>query len=139
MSLRPEFSLGQSEFNAFLFAVVGEEKNGSELTVLSALARLDLDPWEEAARLSGLTEEAATAALSAAIHSLPGDRWKTSDARSIAGRLVGHLPGYAGSPTRPSPGKKTGIKMQLPVGQKWLLVTGLALAAVTALSHLLNL
>ena len=54
MALRPEYSLGHSEFNEFLFAFVGEEKSGQQLTVLSALARLGLDPWGEAARLSEL-------------------------------------------------------------------------------------
>jgi len=34
MTLRPEFSLGHSEYNAFLFAAVGEEKIGLPLTVL---------------------------------------------------------------------------------------------------------
>ena len=34
----------KSEFDAFLFAHIGEEKNGMLLSVLSALARLDLDP-----------------------------------------------------------------------------------------------
>ena len=54
MTLRPEYSLVHSEFNEFLFAFVGEEKSGADLTVLSALARLGLDPWNEAARLSAL-------------------------------------------------------------------------------------
>jgi hypothetical protein len=40
MTLRPEYSLGHSEYNAFLFAAVGEEKVGLPLTVLTALTRL---------------------------------------------------------------------------------------------------
>ena len=39
MTLRPEYSLGHSEYNAFLFAAVGEENVGT-LTVLTALTRL---------------------------------------------------------------------------------------------------
>jgi hypothetical protein len=54
MTLRPEYSLGHSEYNAFLFAAVGEEKAGLPLTVLTALTRLGFDPWREAARLSDL-------------------------------------------------------------------------------------
>jgi hypothetical protein len=38
MALRPESSLVHSEFNDFLFALVGQEKSGMQLTVLSALA-----------------------------------------------------------------------------------------------------
>jgi hypothetical protein len=37
-----------SEFDDFLFAPIGEDRNGMLLSVLSALARLDIDPWQEA-------------------------------------------------------------------------------------------
>ena len=47
------------EFERFLYASVGEDQNGSIVTVLSTLARLDLDPWEEAAELAALGREAA--------------------------------------------------------------------------------
>jgi hypothetical protein len=47
------------EFDSFLFAAVGEERDGIPLSVLSALSRLGLDPRDEAARLSHLTKEAA--------------------------------------------------------------------------------
>ncbi len=47
------------EFDAFLFASVGEEVDGIPLSVLSALARLGLDPRDEAVRLAHLTREAA--------------------------------------------------------------------------------
>lgn len=92
MTLRPEFILPHPEFNEFLFAIVGEEKNGSELTVLSALSRLGLDPWGEAVRLSDLPDEKATSALASKIASLPEGHWTASDSQSIAGRLVQLLP-----------------------------------------------
>jgi hypothetical protein len=38
-----------SEFDGFLYARIGEDSNGMLLSVLAALARLDVDPWEEAA------------------------------------------------------------------------------------------
>lgn len=47
------------EFERFLFASVGEDRNGSAVTVLSALARLELDPWSESADLAILGDEAA--------------------------------------------------------------------------------
>jgi hypothetical protein len=43
----------------FLHASVGDDGNGNPVTVLSAFARLGLDPWEEAADLSRLTQEKA--------------------------------------------------------------------------------
>ncbi len=92
MALRPEYSLGNSELNEFLFAIVGEERSGQQLTVLSALARLGLDPWGEAARLSELPRDAATRALLKTIGAFPGGDWKESDCQSIAVRLVNCLP-----------------------------------------------
>jgi hypothetical protein len=48
-----------TEFTRFLGAAVGEDRNGSAVTVLSTFARLNLDPWEEAANLASLGREAA--------------------------------------------------------------------------------
>lgn len=47
------------EFEPFLYAFVGEDGRGSPVTVLSVLARLNLDPWAEAADLAALGREAA--------------------------------------------------------------------------------
>lgn len=51
------------EFERFLYASVGEDRNGYVVTVLSALARLDLDPWKETAELVTLGRDAARARL----------------------------------------------------------------------------
>jgi hypothetical protein len=59
MTLRPEYSLGRSAYNDFLHAPLGHDAAGTELTVLSALTRLGLDPWAEAARLADLSRPAA--------------------------------------------------------------------------------
>lgn len=108
MTLRPEYSLGHSEFNDFLFASIGEEESGSQLTVLSALARLGLDPWTEAARLSELPKEAATAALTATIARLPEGALKAADVRSIALLLVDRLPGGGPHPSGSLPDAAAG-------------------------------
>ena len=42
----------RSDFNAFLYASIGEDRADGELSVVSALARLDVDPWQEAEKLS---------------------------------------------------------------------------------------
>ena len=93
MTLRPEYSLGHSEYNAFLFAAVGEEKVGLPLTVLTALTRLGFDPWREAARLSDLPRETAARAFAVTIAMLPEGDWKASESEAIATRLVNWLPG----------------------------------------------
>jgi hypothetical protein len=91
MTLRPEYALGHSEYNSFLFAAVGEEKVGT-LTVLTALTRLGIDPWQEAARLSDLPRETAAQVFAQMIAKLPEGDWKASDAEAIATRLVDSLP-----------------------------------------------
>lgn len=51
------------EFNPFLHASVGEDRNGYVVTVLSTFARLGLDPWKETADLVTLGHDAAQARL----------------------------------------------------------------------------
>lgn len=59
-----------TDFDHFLFAPIGEGAAGIPVTVLSALARLDLDPWEEAANLFRLAAAPATERL-ASLLALP--------------------------------------------------------------------
>ncbi|ABQ28821.1 hypothetical protein Acry_3199 (plasmid) [Acidiphilium cryptum JF-5] len=44
---RPQLN-ARSPFDAFLFATMGEDSKGLVGSVLSALARLDFEPWQEA-------------------------------------------------------------------------------------------
>jgi hypothetical protein len=80
-----------SSFDPFLYAAVGEERNGMLLSVLSALARLDLDPWFEAANLSRLSPSAAKERLTGLLSSLPASQLKAPAAATIT-RLLGLLP-----------------------------------------------
>jgi hypothetical protein len=88
----PGYSLLNSQFDDFLFAPIGEEKNEMLLSVVSALARLGVDPWQEAARLTQLPKELATQSLASMVEALPSGRWAPSDSRKIAARLVQLLP-----------------------------------------------
>ena len=134
MARHPPASLNSSEFNAFLFAYVGEEKNGMQLTVLSAMARLGFDPWEEAARLSRLPKEAAARALAAAIAALPEGDWQASDATAIAARLLDCLPGR-GSVAAPADKRSVGGKTG-PSPFIWAVRIALAAGVLLALWHL---
>ena len=80
------------EFDRFLLASIREEKNGMLLSVLSALARQDIDPWQEAARLSRLPRAIAIESLRATIAALPPGPPDPVDPRSIAKRLTALLP-----------------------------------------------
>jgi len=55
--------LQKPEFERFLYASVGADRNGSVVTALSTLARLNLEPWVEAAELAALGREAARVRL----------------------------------------------------------------------------
>jgi hypothetical protein len=136
MALRPEYSLIHSEFNDFLFALVGEQKNGMQLTVLSALVRLGFDPWREAARLNELTEEAATSALVAAIAALPEGDWAGSNSRSLAVRLLDRLPKHVSPKGKSLPDNSIGDQKPNSMAQKWLVWIALAIAVLVALSRL---
>lgn len=88
----PRYSAGDTALNAFLFEFLGREGNGRQLTVLSALARKGLDPWQEAARLSELPKEAAAIAVADLFTDMDTVFWDIRDMRHIAGRLVDRLP-----------------------------------------------
>ena len=81
-----------SEFDAFLFAPVGEEKNGMPLGVLSALARLDIDPWREAADLTRMPGKAASQRLAFLIETLPDLPSTPAGNETTAARLIALLP-----------------------------------------------
>ena len=92
MALPVRFSLLHSDLNDFLFAAVGQEKNGMPLNVVSGLTRLGLDPWEEAGRLAALPKALAAERLAPIIARLPVDRPKPSDNLAISRLLVELLP-----------------------------------------------
>jgi hypothetical protein len=97
----------RSEFDDFLFTEIGEDAHGMPLTVLSALARVDLDPWVEAAQLARLSSAAAAERLASLIepeldgHEASGRKANGQEANeqgegldlpALAARLVARLP-----------------------------------------------
>ena len=92
MTMRGAYAPMRPEFDAFLFASIGEEVDGVPLSVLSALARLGLDPRDEANRLTHLTREAAAEQLARMIARLYDQRWSAAEARRIASGLIERLP-----------------------------------------------
>jgi len=88
-------SFAPSELDGFLYADIDQEPNGMPLTVLSLLARSEVDPWGEARRLSALPDAAAISCMA--------DRIRLSSARfrnrpdllqPLAATLVARLPGH---------------------------------------------
>ena len=145
---RPELPMGHPEFDAFLSAPVGEDADGVGLSVMSALARLGLDPWSEAARLSDLPRDAAVAALALTLGKLPAGSWTPAgDGRSLgdlAQRLADCLPrshrpvdapldafGRPQGAARPRPAAKTVSGPML-----WLLYAAIAVGFYLLFSQL---
>jgi hypothetical protein len=99
MALRESFRPLRPDLDKFLFAEVGAEQNGVPLSMVSALARLGLDPWEEAQRLSSLGKREAVEQLARLIAELPDSRRPLAEAREIADGLVEQLPKHDSNPT----------------------------------------
>jgi hypothetical protein len=120
---RQEMSISplNPEFNDFLFASIGEEKNGMLLSVLSALARLDIDPWQEAVRLARLPKDLARQSLASLIAGLPSGRWAPSDSTVIAARLAQLLPSRNSSKASSVVANRSVLEMTRHLAMMWLI------------------
>lgn len=92
MDHRSRFSTLSASYDDFLFAPVCEDPNGLRLSVLSALARFNVDPWEEAARLAAMPKQIAETTLLSILDLVSGRSWKSSEAAAAAAQLVRLLP-----------------------------------------------
>ena len=76
-------------------------------SVVSALARLDLDPWREAAELARMPQQTARQRLTSLIEALPNQPPTRPEPETISARLIALLP-RAASPTVASSDKLPG-------------------------------
>lgn len=133
MGLPSQFSLLHSELNNFLFATLGKEESGAPLSVLSALTRLNIDPWAAGARLSRLSKEDAARELAPLIAAFPEEERTFSDVNALAAGLVEllPLPVYVASPVPVA----SGGAWQTRRPALWLLWLGLGLLLAVAAVH----
>lgn len=80
------------EYDPFLRSPLWQEQTGATLSVLSALARLNIDPWKEAASLALLPKDDASARLSGLIAGLPEAQAVGSERYALCERSVSMLP-----------------------------------------------
>lgn len=127
-----------SDYDRFLSSPLWMDRNDSPLSVMSALARLDIDPWAEAAALAALSKAAAIARLSALLGPLPGAPSTKPDREGLCQRVLGLLPAASTVPVLsalavPAAGK-AGQRARPPASSvlflSWLLIAGLIGAAV---------
>jgi hypothetical protein len=81
-----------SQFDAFLYAPIFESNGEISVSVLSALARQNVDPWTEAAELARLPKMTAITKLTALIASISTGDSGRRDPADNAARLVALLP-----------------------------------------------
>ena len=137
MTLRNRYRPLRPDLDGFLFSQVGEECRGIPLSMISALTRLGLDPWEEAGRLSSLSKGEAVEQLARLIAELPDIPGSLSAARRIAAELVERLPKFGGATPTPPQIKWRWRWPVLPRQSRFYLLC-VAVAALALFSMLLH-
>jgi hypothetical protein len=92
----------RSDLNDFLFTPIANDSSGMHLTMLSALARSGVDPWEEAAGLRTLSRDEATEKLVHLLGHLPNGPSPGDETATLAARLVTQLHSSPKAPARPN-------------------------------------
>jgi hypothetical protein len=81
----------RTDLNDFLFCPIASDANGMHLTMLSALARSGVDPWDEAAKLAALPPESATQKVVEMLAGMPDGPSPGDPTTSLAAKLVAQL------------------------------------------------
>jgi methylphosphotriester-DNA--protein-cysteine methyltransferase len=110
-----------SDYDAFLFAEVGEDRTGAVVTVLSVLARLDLEPWTEAHELSQLAREDAQVRLTTHFKAITDIPALALASEGRAAKMVSLLPKRA--PLRVSKTCEAGTNNSPELSISWTTVT----------------
>jgi hypothetical protein len=130
MTRMPSSSNLSATFNDFLFATVCEERNEMPLSVISALARLDLDPWAEAAVLARMPADGAARHLSALLAGVVDLPPTQPDRATIAARLVALLPAAKTDAPRPGAAAILTGPQRRAAGFMWLIILASMVASL---------
>jgi hypothetical protein len=144
VGLRRAYRPLRPELDNFLFAAVGAERDGIPLSMISALTRLGLDPWDEAGRLSSLDKREAVEQLARLLAELSGAFRPLAEARDIAAGLVERLPQHHADERSAQPAQLcrrsryriVGIPPIPSASRLWIIC--LALAAAVAIGIILR-
>lgn len=110
------------EFGRFLYAPVGEDRNGYVVTVLSAFARLGLDPWNETAELAELGRDAGRARLALLLSRFLDVPALGSDHRKVARDLCLLLPESPSTRKLAQAGAKIAMGRPMSSGAFWTIL-----------------
>jgi hypothetical protein len=95
------------EYDNFLYAQIGDDRNGLPLSVVSLLGRMNLDPWEEAASLADKSAQSAAIELASLLRALPDQSLLHPDPDGAATRLIALLPRRNEASARPAVAHRT--------------------------------
>jgi hypothetical protein len=84
-------TLLRKDFDDFLFTLVGKDADGTPVTLLTVLARLGIDPWEEAADLAHLSREPAMQRLASRLEAMPNRPASAADTVTLVSSLIALL------------------------------------------------
>lgn len=129
MSASDVFHPDGSDYDALLFAELGEDRTGAAVTVLSALARLDLEPWTEARELAGLAREDAQVRLTRHFEAITDIPALALASEGRAAKLVSLLPKRA--PLRVTKPLEAGSNSSPKISISW---TTMALVGVVVIT-----
>jgi hypothetical protein len=128
----------RKDFDDFLFASVGPDFDGTPLTLATALARLGIDPWEEAAEIASLAREPAMQRLASRLEAMPNRSSSAEDTVNVTMRLLALLhrsrPRKSPWPETPRPSDAEIPPKRVNVAIYWLIAMVILLVAQWALS-----
>lgn len=138
MAMTPAQLGRDPQFEAFLYAPVGEDGRGASVTVLSMLARLGVDPWGEASDLTALPDGAARQRLEALMARFSDVQTLVADRGRIVAGLLAFLPKRESPARLAASGASIGAAFLPQVTrQQWIIAAALliSLVALLAQSH----
>lgn len=128
----------RKDFDDFLFAPVGQDFDGTPLTLVTALARLGIDPWEEAAEIASLAHDPAMQRLASRLDAIPNRPSSGEDTGKVTTRLLALLhrsnPRKSPLPETPRPSDAEMPPKRVNVAIYWLIAMAVLLVAQWALS-----
>ncbi len=123
-----------TDYDRFLFAEVGEDIAGAGVTVLSALARLGLEPWTEAKELARLQRDDAEVRLKAHLVAMTDVPALALASGSKVAKLVSLLPKQA--PPVFTKARQTGNANFPQVSLYWVVSALIGVAVIARIFYL---
>ena len=129
MSTSHSLSVLTTRYDGFLCAKVCDEPSGMHLSVLSALTRMNIDPWQEATRLAAMPKALAVETMKSVLVHIAGKTWHGSEATATAERLINLL-------SKPDKTAAVGgAEAPEQLKSYWFLWVGLAVAFMLFTTH----